>query len=130
MEPAPVDIEHQPHESGNFGTVLVDNGASGHCFDDLITPDLKNCLQDYTYLSMLHTILLSGGSLLGGAAESVLQGLITDDYGEQHLARIAILFVRGVGCHLFSAKTSARRGIVSIYDVNKTQAGDGRPLCG
>ena len=65
-------------------------------------------------------------SSLDGTAEGVLQGLITDEYGEQHLAWIAILIVPVIGCNIFSAKTSARKGNVSIFDVNKPrlEAGD------
>ena len=64
--------------------------------------------------------------MLDGTAEGVLQGLITDDCGEQHLARIAILMVPGIGRNLFPVKTAARKGIVSIFDVNKPrlEAGD------
>ena len=86
MESEPAEIEHKPHESSNVVTVLVDSGASGHYFDGLIIPELKHRLQDYTSLSTPRTILTSGGALLNGTAEGVLQGLITDDYGEQHLA--------------------------------------------
>ena len=86
MESEPAEIEPKPHESGNVATVLVDSGASGHYFDDLIIPELKNRLQDYTSLSTPRTIRTAGGALLDGTAESVLQGFITDDYGEQHLA--------------------------------------------
>ena len=48
----------------------------------------------------------------------------TNDYGEQHLAWIAILNVPGIGRNLFSVKTGARKGIVSI-DVNKPRLGAG-----
>ena len=114
MESEPAEIERKPHESSNVVTVLVDSGGSGHYFDGLIIPELKHRLQDYTSLSTPHTILAAGGALLDGTAEGVLQGLVTDDYGEQHLTRIAILIVPGIGRNLFSVKTAARKGIVSI----------------
>ena len=119
LEPESAEIERKPHESGNIVTVLVDSGASGHYFDDTIIPDLKQRLQDYTSLSTPRTILTAGGALLDGTAEGVLKGLITGDYGEQHLAWIAILIVPGIECNIFSLKTAARKGIVSIFDVNK-----------
>ena len=114
------------HESGNVVTVLVDSGATGHYFDETIIPDLKHRFQDYTSLSTPRTILTAGGALLDGTAEGVLQVFITDDYGEWHLARMAILTVPGIGRNLFSQKTAARKGIVSIFDVNKPkmEAGD------
>ena len=42
VEPEPAEIERKPHESSNVVTVLVDSGASGHCFDDTIIHDLKH----------------------------------------------------------------------------------------
>ena len=105
-------IEHKPHERGNVVTVLVDNGTSGHYFDDTIIPDLKHRLQDYNALSTPRTILMAGGALLDGTGEGVLQGLITDDYGEQYLTRIAILIELCIGRNMPSEKTAARKDIV------------------
>ena len=119
LQPEPAEIERKPHESGNVVTAVVDSGASGHCFDDAIIPDLEHHLQDYTPLSTPRSILIAGGVLLDGPAEGVLQGLITDDYGEQPLARIAIPFVPEIGRNIYSIKTAARKGIVSTFDVNK-----------
>ena len=118
-ESKPAEIERKQHERGNVATVLVDSGASGQYFDDLVIPKLKHCLRDYTSLSTPRTILTAGGALLDGSAEGVLQGLIADDYREQHLARIAILIVSGIGRNLFLVKTAARKGVVSIFDANK-----------
>ena len=124
--PEPAEIEHKTRESDNVVTVLVNSGASGHYFDDTIIPDLKLLVQDYTSLSTPRTILTIGGSLLEDTAEGVLQGLITDDYGEQHPAQIVILIAPGIGRNIFSVKTAERKGIVSIFDVNKSrlEAGD------
>ena len=128
VEPGPAEIERKAHKSGDVVTVLRvdDSGVSGHHFDDIIIFDLNHRLQKYTSHSTPRTILTAGGALLDGKAEGVLQGLITNDYGEQHLAPIAILIVPGIGCNLFSVKTAARKGIVSIFDVNKPrlEAGD------
>ena len=112
LEPEPAKIERKPHENGFVITVLVDSGASGHYFDDIIIPDLKHRLQGCTSLSTLGKILMAG-ALLDSTAQGVLQGFIMDDYGEQHLARVAILNVPGIGHNLFSVKTAARKGIVS-----------------
>ena len=125
-ESEPAEIERKPRESDNLVAVQVDSGASGHYFDDLIILELKHRLHDYTSLGTHRTILTAGGALLDDIAEGVLKGLITDDYGEQHLARIAILIVSGIGRNFFSVKTAAGKGIVSIFDVNKPrlEAGD------
>ena len=114
IESEPAEIERKPHESGNVFTHLVDSGASGHVFDDPIVPELKDCLQDYTPLSAPRTVRTAGGALLDDTAKGALEGLTTNDCGEQHLARIAILIVPGIGRNLFSVKTAARKGIVSI----------------
>ena len=126
MEPEPAEIERKPHESGNVVLILVDSGASSHYFDDMLFPDLKRPLQDYNSFSTLRTILTAGGALLDAAVEGVLQGLIADDYGEQELAQITILIVPGIGSIVFSAKPAARKGIISIFDVDKSRlkAGD------
>ena len=126
MEPEPSEIERKPHESGNVVAILVDTGASCYCFDDIIISDLKHRSKDYASKITPRTVLTAGGALLDGAAEGVLQGLITDDFGEQHLARIAILIVPGIGRNLFSVKTAATKGIVSIFVANKPrlEAGD------
>ena len=61
-----------------------------------------------------------------------MEGLTTNDCGEQHLARIAILNVPGIGRNLFSVKTAAKKGIVSIFDVNnpRLEASDTVPFHG
>ena len=125
-ESEPAEIERKPRESDNLVAVQVDSGASGHYFDDLIIPELKHRSQDYTSLRTPLTILAAGRALLDGTAAGVLQDLITYDYGEQHLARIAILIVPGIRRNNFSVKTAARKGIVSIFDSNKPsmEAGD------
>ena len=107
MASRPAEIERKPYVNGNVDAVLVDRGASGHYFDDLVIPELKHRIQDYTSLCTPHAILTAGESLLGDTPDGVLQGLITDDYGEQHLARFAILIVSGIGRNLFSVKTAA-----------------------
>ena len=61
-EPDSVEIERKPHESGNVVTVLVDSGASGYYFDDLIIAELKHRLQDHTSLRTPRTILTAGGA--------------------------------------------------------------------
>ena len=112
------EIERKLRVNGNVVTVLVDSGASGHHFDDLIIPELKYLLQDDTSVSTPRTILTAGGAVLDGTAEGVLQGLITGDYGEQHLAWIAILVVLAIGRKYFSVKAATRKGIVWIFDVS------------
>ena len=119
MEPEPIEIGRKPHESGNVVTILVYTGATGHHFHETVISDLKHRLQDYASKSTPRTILTAGGALLDDTAEGVLQGLITDDYGEQHLARIAIVTVPGNDRNLFSEKTAATKVIVSSFDANK-----------
>ena len=126
-EPEPAENENKPHESGLVVTFLVNSGAFGHYVDDIIIPDLKHRLLDYTFLSTPRTILTAGGALLDGTAKGVLQGLITEDYGEQHLALVVTKKVPGIGRNRFSVKAAAktaRKG--NNFDVNKPRlvAGD------
>ena len=110
-ESEPAEVERKSHESGNVFTFLVDSWASGHYVDDLNIPELKHRLHDYTSLSTPRTILTAGGHLLDRTAEGVLQGLITDDYREQHVARILFLIVSGVGRKRFSVKQQRERAV-------------------
>ena len=127
----PAEIKRKLYVNGYVVHVLVCSGASDHYFDDLIIPELKHRLQE-TSLITPRTILTAGGAMVDGTAEGVIQGIITDDYGEQHLARIAILNVPGIGRNLFSVKTAAKKGIVSIFDVNnpRLEASDTVPFHG
>ena len=56
--------------------------------------------------------------MLDGTAQGILQGLVTNNHGEQHLARIAILIVPGIGRNIFSVKSATKKGIVSIFDFD------------
>ena len=49
--------------------------------------------------------------MLDDTAERILQGLVTNNHGEQHLARIAILIVPGIGRDLFSVKSTMKKGV-------------------
>ena len=126
MKSEPAEIERKPHESGNVVTVGVDSGASGHYFDDTIIPDLKHRLQNYISLSTLRTILTAGGALLDDTAESVLQGLMAHDYREQHVGRIAILFVAGIGRKYFLGKNSGEEEHRFDFRCQQTQVGGGQ----
>ena len=93
----------------------MDSGASGHYFDDLIIPSLKHHLLNYVLLMTPRKILTARGALLDGTAEEILQGLVNDIHEEQHLARIAILIVPGIGCNLLSVKSVTKKGVVFIF---------------
>ena len=96
----------------------MDRGASGHYFDGLIIPSLKHHLLNRVLLTTPRKILTTGGALLDGTVEGILQGLVTDNHGEQHLARIAILIVPGIGRNLFSVQSATKKGVVSIFDFD------------
>ena len=96
--------------------VLVDSGTSDHYFDDLFIPELLRRLLDYTYLTTPCKTLTAGGVLLDGTGKGILQGNITENYGNGHAIRIQILVVPMIGRNLFSVKTATRNGIVSIFD--------------
>ena len=90
-------IISQDSTKNNLVTTMVDSGASGHYFDDAIIRDLKHRLQDYVHLATLRKILTTGGAPLDSTAEGVLQGLVANDYGDQILVRVDIVFVPGIG---------------------------------
>ena len=98
----------------NLVQVLVAGGALGHSIDDFLIPELNYRLQDYTCLATPRKILAAGGALLDGTGEGILQVVITDNYGNDHIVRIQILAEPTVGRNLVSAKTATRKSIVSI----------------
>ena len=110
-------VERKPHGCGKQVTVLVDSGASGNYFDDQLIPELKHRLVDRVDLSVPRKILTAGGSLLEGTSEGLLQGLVTDEYGNSHLVRVDIMIVSGIGSNLYSVKAAASKGIASIFDM-------------
>ena len=115
LSPAPVAYNNAS-DCSNLVHVLVESGASDHYFDDFLIPELKCHLMDYTCLTTPLKILTAGGALLDGTGEGVLQGVITDNYGNSYLVRIQILVVPTIRRNLFSVKTATRNGSVSIFD--------------
>ena len=113
--PAPVAYNNAS-DCSNFVHVLIDSGASDHYFDDFLIPGLNRRLLDYTCLTTPRKILAAGGALLGDTGEGILQGIITDNYGNGHLVRIQILVVPTIERNLFSMKTAIRNGIVSLFN--------------
>ena len=102
--------------NSNLVTLMVDSGASGHYFDDAIILNLKNRLHDYVHLTTPRKSPTTRRALLNGTAEDVLQGLVTDDNGNQIPVRIDIVVVPGIGRNLFSVITADKKGIVTIFD--------------
>ena len=101
--PAPVTYNNAS-DCSNLVHVLVDSGAPDHFFDDL--PSLSSTAVSW----------IIRASLRLATGEGILQGIITDNYGNGHLLPIQILVVPTIGRHLFSVKTATRNGIVSIFD--------------
>ena len=54
--------------------------------------------------------------MLDGTAEGVLQGLFTDDCGNQILLWVDIVVVLGSGHNLFSVMTVAKKGIMTVFE--------------
>ena len=109
-------ITSEDSVNSNLATLIVDSGASGHFFDDAIIRDLKHHLQDYVHLTTPRKILTAGGALLNGTAEGVLQGLVTDDNGNQIHVRVDIVVVPRIGRNLLSVITAAKKSTVTIFD--------------
>ena len=95
-----VAITSEDSVNSNLATLMVDSGGSGHYFDDAIIRDLKHRLQDYVHLATPRKILTTGGAMLDGPAEGMLQGLVTDDNGNQIVVRVDTMEVPGIGLNL------------------------------
>ena len=116
MASGPAAFKHKPSAGDYSVTILVDSGAFGHYFNDLIIPSLRHRLLNYVLLIIPRKILTAGGALLEGTAEGILKGLVIDNHRKQHLVRIAFLIVPGIGCNLFSVKMATKKSVVSIFD--------------
>ena len=114
----PAGFKHKPSADDNSVTVLVNSGASGHYFDGLIISSLKHHLLNYVLLTTPRNILTAGGALLDRKAEGILQGIVTDNHGEQYLARIATFIVPGIGRNLSSVKSATKKGVISIFNFD------------
>ena len=68
MASGPAAFEHKPSAGEDSVTVLVDNGTSGHYFDDLIIPNLKHRLLNYVLLTTPRKIRTAEGAMLDGTA--------------------------------------------------------------
>ena len=113
--PAPVAYNNVS-DCNNLVHVLVHSGASGHYSDDFLIPELNHRLLGYTCFTTPLKMLTTGGALLDGTGEGILQGVITDNYGSGQLVRIQVLVVPTIGRNLLSAKSATRNGIISIFD--------------
>ena len=116
MASSSADITSQDSVNSNLVTIMVDSRASGHYFDDAIIYGLKHRLQHKVHLAKPHKILTAGGVLLYRATKGILQGFVTDNYGNQTLVRVDIVVVPRIGRNLFSGMTAAKTGIVTIFD--------------
>ena len=117
MASEPSTFKHKPSAGDDSVIVLVDSGASCYYFDELNIPSLKHRLLNYVLLTTPCKILTAGGALLDGTVEGIIQGLVTENHGDQHLARIAIL-IPGIGFNLFSVESSTKKDVVSIFDFD------------
>ena len=102
MASSPVTVTSEDSINSNLANLMVENGASGHYFEGAIIRDLYHRLQDYVHLATPRKILTVGGIMLDGTTEGVLQGLVTDNSGNQILFRVDIVVVPGIGRKLFS----------------------------
>ena len=75
-------------DCSNLVHILIESGASDHYFDDFLIPELNRRLLNYTCFTTPRIILTAGGALLDGTGEIILQGVITDNYGNGHLVQI------------------------------------------
>ena len=123
MASSSIAVKSEDSVNSNPAILMVDSGASGHYFDDAIIHDLKHRLQNYLHLATSRNILTAGGAMLDATAEGVLQGLVTDDYGNQILVTVDIMVVPRIGRNLFSVRTAAKKGIVAIFDYENSRLG-------
>ena len=127
MASGPVAFKHEPSAGDDSVTVFVDIGESGNEFDDLIIPSLKHRLLNYDILTTPGKFFTARGTLLDGTTEGILQGLVNDNHGEHHLARIATLIVPGIGRNFFSVKSATKKVVGFIFDFDNLRLDPASP---
>ena len=90
-------VEQKSDDRDNQVTVLVDSRASGNYFDDQLIPQLQHRPLDHVDLTVPHKILTARRSLLDGTTEGFFKGFVINEYGNQHLVRVCVLIVSGIG---------------------------------
>ena len=114
----PAGFKHKPSADDNSVTVLVKSGGCGDYFDGLIISSIKHHLLNYAFLTTPRNVLTHRGALLDRTAEGILQGIVTANHGEQHLARITTFIVPGIGRNLFSDKSATKKGVIAIFNFD------------
>ena len=112
-------VKHVPGR-GYFRAVPSQNGdkfATSPTSQSLNDSDLKHRLQNFINLATPRKLLTTGGALLDGTAEGVLQG-------NQILVRVDVVVVPGTGRNLFSIMTVAKKDIVTIFDYKNPRLGE------
>lgn len=83
-------------------TVLVDSGALGNSFDNLLIPERKHRLLNRVDLTVRRKILTAEGSQLDATTAGLLQGFVTDECGRSDLVQIGIFIVSVIASNLYS----------------------------
>ena len=83
---------------------LVDNGESGHSFDNCRFTGLSYKLENYQELAIRRWITTAGGHQLKGAGQELLRGLSIDTQGLKRLTQLSLLAGPDVGRDFFSVE--------------------------
>ena len=93
-------------------TMLVESGASGHCFDDELLSDPKakhlNCKELCKALVWPHNILAAGRHALPGTATGVISKQINDMDGNKHPVENSGLVAPGRHNRFFNTAAAAQ----------------------
>ena len=85
-------------------SVMVDNGASGHSFDDSRITGLRYKLKNYQELAIRRWITTAGGHQLKEADQGLLRGHSISAQGLKRLTQLSVLAGYDVGWDLVSVK--------------------------
>ena len=94
---------------------MVDNGASGHSFDDCRFTGLRYKLENYKALAMRRWITTAGGNQQKGTGQGLLHGHSIGAQRLKRLTQLSVLAGPDVGRYLFSVKQDgALLGVESL----------------
>ena len=98
--------------------MTADSGASSHFIDNQLLPVIEHKMNHYVQLDPPVTITVEGNHRLDGVGQRVLVVQVLDHIGSKHSVQLPLTVVPGLGRHLFSGGSAARRGVTMIIAAN------------
>ncbi|CAN0421397.1 unnamed protein product, partial [Scytosiphon promiscuus] len=100
---------------------MVDSGASSHFFDPFLMPGWRSHVRDYVVLEKPFKVYGLGGHVLDGVAQGTIWGTVLDENQRRVPISLSVYIVPGLGRNLMSVKASANKGVVTIFENERSR---------